>query len=1089
MSGPPRRPRTPEPPGGGGRPGAPTDVDARLVEVDRRLAELRASLATFERERQHLLSLRARQAPAPVGRRPVPITPLPPPPAGGGWSPPGGPPAPAAWGPPPPPPGRRPPPPPAGDGARGAPARRPRREVRPVTLRNVLLGLGVTLLVLAAIVFAAVAWPRLDDAGRATVLGLVTLVFAGLSVGLARPLRATAEAFGVLTTGMLLVDWYAVRRAGAGEDLDLLAWWAAGTALVGIATIGLAAATRLDAGRLVGVLLLGGSVALAGGLPDGDPAWLVVATAVLAAAFAAAGAWLVERDGWRPAGGAAALVAAGLGGLSGIWWLRHLDTAGWGPATGAALAAVAVVPAVGAATWRRRLEPGARDLLVGAAGVLVLAALPAALADALSPAWLGVIVAAEAVVAVVVARGVPAPVGTGLLGAARLAGVVAVVPVALPTAQAVLAPWRFLGDPWSVDPGLTAADHLPTRMASGALAVEPLADAGPAALVLVGVVALLTALVVPWGRPVPWMVPAVARPAGALALGLAGLLGLLAAGASIAVVAVGALALAAGLAVAGILLVPDRTAADVLAPALLLAPALGWSLADAWLTVAVVGGLAVAAAVVAALDRSGRSAEAGVAALAAQAAVALAVLAAEGTVAEVAVALALVAAALVGLAVLALRGDDLRSAVGVVAGLGLAVVGLLALPAWLDRPGLATTAVAVVAAAGVLVAVGPRLAAPLRSTGAGGAAVLVQLLAVMAVGLLDGALAQAEVALAVTGLALVLVAVAALRAHPLRPAVGLAALVGAIAVVWLAGPAWSGSPDLVTVAVGVLTAQALVVAVGPALAAGLRAAAAGVAAVLVQVLAVLVADLAGAEGAQLVVVWGATAGAGVAAIAHLVPGARGRAAVGVALAGLGGAELVALAAQVDLGWRPAAVVASTALAALLAGAAARPWRRLAHVAPLAALAAAWTWLAEAEVTVVEAYSLSAAALALAVGITAWWRDRQLSSWWTWAPGLLVAVLPSLVPALLDDVARAVLVSVVAIAAVAAGTAWRLQAPVVLGALALVALGVDAVAPTLAALPRWVLLAAAGAVAIWLGATVERRLRQARHAVDGFRHLH
>lgn len=60
-----------------------------------------------------------------------------------------------------------------------------------------------------------------------------------------------------------------------------------------------------------------------------------------------------------------------------------------------------------------------------------------------------------------------------------------------------------------------------------------------------------------------------------------------------------------------------------------------------------------------------------------------------------------------------------------------------------------------------------------------------------------------------------------------------------------------------------------------------------------------------------------------------------------------------------------------------------------------------------------------------------------------------------------------------------GARARLQAPLILGAVTLLALGVDVLLPVAARLPRWVTIGAAGLVLLWLGATTDRRLTQLR----------
>ena len=63
--------------------------------------------------------------------------------------------------------------------------------------------------------------------------------------------------------------------------------------------------------------------------------------------------------------------------------------------------------------------------------------------------------------------------------------------------------------------------------------------------------------------------------------------------------------------------------------------------------------------------------------------------------------------------------------------------------------------------------------------------------------------------------------------------------------------------------------------------------------------------------------------------------------------------------------------------------------------------------------------------------------------------------------------------------VVAGAVRRLQAPVIVGCVALLVLAVNALAPAAAHVPRWIPLGVAGVALLWLGATFERRLGQVR----------
>jgi hypothetical protein len=146
----------------------------------------------------------------------------------------------------------------------------------------------------------------------------------------------------------------------------------------------------------------------------------------------------------------------------------------------------------------------------------------------------------------------------------------------------------------------------------------------------------------------------------------------------------------------------------------------------------------------------------------------------------------------------------------------------------------------------------------------------------------------------------------------------------------------------------------------------------------------------------------------------------------------------------------------------------------------AALAATWAWLSVADVRLLEAYTLPAATGALAAGASTRRRRPRPSSWLAYGPGLAVGLLPSLAAAVGGGgTARPLLLTGAAVLVVLAGAGARLQAPLVLGGGTLLVLGLDAVAPVAAQLPRWVTIGAAGLLLLWLGATAERRLARLR----------
>ncbi|WP_158220930.1 DUF2157 domain-containing protein [Kineosporia sp. R_H_3] len=142
---------------------------------------------------------------------------------------------------------------------------------------------------------------------------------------------------------------------------------------------------------------------------------------------------------------------------------------------------------------------------------------------------------------------------------------------------------------------------------------------------------------------------------------------------------------------------------------------------------------------------------------------------------------------------------------------------------------------------------------------------------------------------------------------------------------------------------------------------------------------------------------------------------------------------------------------------------------------------------------VEAFTVTSGALAVVLGALRLRAVPALRSWPALGPGLLLALVPTLVLAADGALWRIVGLVVVAAAVVAVGAARRLQAAVVVGALVLVGHAVVQLAPYVADLTtsqwRWVVFAVVGAGLLALGATYERqlvRLRLARTRVSALR---
>ena len=284
------------------------------------------------------------------------------------------------------------------------------------SIPKVLLGLGATCLLVAALVFLVVAWSSLGMGGRTAVLLTLTSLAGGAVVWLSgRTLRAGAESFAVVLLGLVALDVTGAENAGwLGEHGDggFALILGGVVALVGFATATYGVASKVK--RLVGaeiVTALGVATCGAGlldVLPD-DAAGALAATVLTAAV-----AGLARRTRLPD-------LATGLAALAGLWWLG-LVTIGLGNALD--------VPTVDALWGDLRVWP----LLVGA----LLAALPAVVRALREPVRV-----AAASVAALVATGAATVVvvGNPLDEVAATAGVV--LALATLAAWSLPAPWRL----------------------------------------------------------------------------------------------------------------------------------------------------------------------------------------------------------------------------------------------------------------------------------------------------------------------------------------------------------------------------------------------------------------------------------------------------------------------------------------------------------------------------------------------------------------------------------------------------------------------------------------------------------------------
>ena len=197
------------------------------------------------------------------------------------------------------------------------------------------------------------------------------------------------------------------------------------------------------------------------------------------------------------------------------------------------------------------------------------------------------------------------------------------------------------------------------------------------------------------------------------------------------------------------------------------------------------------------------------------------------------------------------------------------------------------------------------------------------------------------------------------------------------------------------------------------------------------------------------------------------------------------AAIAIAAADPDLAW----LAVHLTLAGALVTASAL-WNRrsdLGWIGSSVLFLATWVRLADLDVTTVEAYTLPLAVGVLGFGLYRMHRDGTdtLSAL---CPGLTLAVVPSLLQALVDPVStRALLVGLGCSTLVVAGSSLRWSAPLLVGAGGGILL-VLREATYADVLPQWVLIGLIGALLTVIGVTWERRLQELRLAAGYVRGL-
>ena len=332
------------------------------------------------------------------------------------------------------------------------------------------------------------------------------------------------------------------------------------------------------------------------------------------------------------------------------------------------------------------------------------------------------------------------------------------------------------------------------------------------------------------------------------------------------------------------------------------------------------------------------------------------------------------------------------------------------------------------------------------------------------------------VALIATTSAFVLALLAAALVDREQPGRGWALLPGAaIAAAPMAGWAAVSAPASVsTLAVGSAAGGVAALLARPGIAREFFGALAGALAVTFTGVATSAAGAGSAAGGFAAAL---AAGAVLLAGLHL---ARGRAGAALEITGAAAALCGIAVAAESTPWLAGTL---TALVPVTAVAALQPQRRILYgsAGGVLALSAVWAWLAAGHVKVVEAYTAPAAAAALAAGILLW-RNGPGRSWLTLGPALVLAIGPTMLLGMADDdLPRLISATAISLAAVIGGAGRRLQAPLVLGAAALLILAIDQWGDEIVRMPRWITVGAAGVLLMWIGATFERRRENWRRA--------
>ncbi len=380
---------------------------------------------------------------------------------------------------------------------------------------KILLGLGALCLLVAALVFLAVAWTEMGMGGRTAVLVGLTVTAGGLCAWLTtKGLRAGAESFAAVTLGLLTLDIVGADSAGwlgsiSGADFTIILGVVLGLA----GTVSSMLALRSPVERLVTAELAAalGLLLAVGGWVTADHTGYAVdyLAGVVVTAAAALVAWRVRL----------VFLAVASAGATGLWWLSLLGegiSRGLEEPTIASLfgqfqiwpvLSAAALVAVPAAVVRL---PQPLRITAAGVGLTVLTVAAAMPTSGNSMTVVGVVALAVLAVAIGVAVAAPGRWGWSASGALALSGMTAAGLLLFLLTEAAS---RLQADPWSVS--------IDGRLGEVALDASPLLVV-PAALLLVASAWAAVRLVGAKPDPRAWVTPVV----GVAAAGIAGTLAL-----------------------------------------------------------------------------------------------------------------------------------------------------------------------------------------------------------------------------------------------------------------------------------------------------------------------------------------------------------------------------------------------------------------------------------------------------------------------------------------------------------------------------------------------------------------------------------